>query len=105
MREILFRGRGDTKYMGAMLKSMGLADDAVLSMSTSIVGLAGDMASFYNLDHETAFDKIHSGINDGTWYYGVPIRDFLAFLVNIEGCEVVGNVHDTPELLRGDNNA
>ena len=63
------------------------------------------MASFYNLDIETAFDKIRSGIDDGTWYFGVPIRDFLAFLVNIEGCEVIGNVHDNPELLRGDNNA
>lgn len=52
--------------MGAMLKSMGLADDAVLSMSTSMVGLAGDMASFYNLDHETAFNKIRSGISGET---------------------------------------
>ena len=48
--------------MGAMLKSMGLTGDAVVNMSMDIVGLAGDMASFYNLDHQEAFDKIRSGI-------------------------------------------
>jgi len=32
-------------------------------MSTNLVGLAGDMASFYNLDHETTFNKIRSGIS------------------------------------------
>lgn len=48
--------------MGAMLKSMGLTDDAVLNMSTSMSGLAGDFASFYNLDSQDAFDKIRAGI-------------------------------------------
>lgn len=48
--------------MGAMLKSMGLASDEVMDMSQSLVGLAGDMASFYNLEHEEAFEKIRSGI-------------------------------------------
>lgn len=48
--------------LGAMLKSMGLADEAVMKMSTDMVGLAGDMASFYNLDIDTAFQKIRSGI-------------------------------------------
>lgn len=52
--------------MGAMLKSMGLADDAVIKMSTDMVGLAGDMASFYNLDIEQAFEKIRSGISGET---------------------------------------
>lgn len=52
--------------LGAMLKSMGLADDAVLKMSTDMVGLAGDMASFYNLDVETAFEKIRAGISGET---------------------------------------
>lgn len=41
--------------MGAMLKSMGLSDDAVLDMSTSMTGLAGNFASFYNLPIEEAF--------------------------------------------------
>ena len=35
-------------------------------MSTAMVGLAGDMASFYNLDHEEAFNKIRSGISGET---------------------------------------
>lgn len=52
--------------MGAMLKSMGLADDAVIKMSTDMVGLAGDMASFYNLDIEQAFEKIRAGISGET---------------------------------------
>ena len=52
--------------LGAMLKSMGLADDAVMQMSTDMVGLAGDMASFYNLDVEQAFDKIRAGISGET---------------------------------------
>lgn len=52
--------------LGAMLKSMGLSQDAVVDMSTAMVGLAGDMASFYNLDVETAFEKIRSGISGET---------------------------------------
>lgn len=52
--------------MGAMLKSSGLAGDAVADMSQDMVGLAGDMASFYNLDLETAFAKIRSGISGET---------------------------------------
>lgn len=52
--------------LGAMLKSMGLSQDAVVEMSTAMVGLAGDMASFYNLDVETAFEKIRSGISGET---------------------------------------
>lgn len=48
--------------IGAMVKSMGLTETEALDMSTSLVGLAGDMASFYNLDHEEAFNKIRSGI-------------------------------------------
>lgn len=49
--------------MGAMLSSMGLSDEAVLDMSTSLAGLAGDMASFYNLDPTEAFEKLRSGIS------------------------------------------
>lgn len=48
--------------MGAMLKSTGLSSNAVLDMSTSLTGLSGDMASFYNLDSEEAFDKLRAGI-------------------------------------------
>jgi len=52
--------------MGAMLSSSGLAGDSIVGMSKDMVGLAGDMASFYNLDLETAFQKIRSGISGET---------------------------------------
>lgn len=52
--------------IGAMLKSSGLAGDAIVDMSKDMVGLAGDMTSFYNLDLETAFEKIRSGISGET---------------------------------------
>lgn len=52
--------------IGAMLKSSGLAGDAIVDMSKDMVGLAGDMASFYNLDLENAFEKIRSGISGET---------------------------------------
>ena len=52
--------------MGAMLKSSGVAEESVTELSESIVGLAGDMASFYNLDYEEAFAKIRSGISGET---------------------------------------
>lgn len=55
-----------TGTMGAMLNSMGLTDEAVLDMSTSLTGLAGDMASFYNLDPEEAFSKLRSGLSGET---------------------------------------
>lgn len=55
-----------TGTMGAMLKSMGLTDEQTLEMSKSLTGLAGDMASFYNLDHDTAWEKIRSGISGET---------------------------------------
>lgn len=52
--------------MGAMLESSGLTGGAVQDMSTSLTELAGDMASFYNLDAEEAFAKIRSGISGET---------------------------------------
>lgn len=52
--------------MGAMLSSSGVAQDQVESMSMSIAELAGNMASFYNLDAEEAFNKIRSGISGET---------------------------------------
>lgn len=55
-----------TGTLGAMLKSSGLAGDAVLQMSQDLTGLAGDLASFYNLDIGTAFEKIRSGISGET---------------------------------------
>lgn len=55
-----------TSTMGAMLKSMGFTSDEVFVMSKRITGLAGDMASFYNLSGDEAFQKIRAGISGET---------------------------------------
>lgn len=55
-----------TSTLGAMMKSSGLAGDEIVEMSTDLAGLAADMASFYNMDFETAFEKIRSGISGET---------------------------------------
>lgn len=52
--------------MGAMLKSSGMTGDAVMEMSQRLTELSGDMASFYNLSGEEAFEKIRSGISGET---------------------------------------
>lgn len=48
--------------MRAMLGSMGLSAGEADNMSMSLSGLAGDMASFYNLDPAEAFEKLRAGI-------------------------------------------
>lgn len=55
-----------TSTLGAMMKSSGLAGNEIINMSTDLAGLAADMASFYNLDFESAFEKIRSGISGET---------------------------------------
>ena len=55
-----------TSTIGAMLKSAGMSGDAITDMSTNLAGLAADMSSFYNLDFDTAFQKIRSGISGET---------------------------------------
>jgi hypothetical protein len=55
-----------TSTIGAMMKSSGMAGDEIVTMSTDLAGLAADMASFYNLDYETAFGKIRAGISGET---------------------------------------
>ena len=55
-----------TSTLGAMAKSSGIAQKDLVSMSENLAGLAADMASFYNLDFETAFEKIRSGISGET---------------------------------------
>lgn len=52
--------------MGAMLTSTGIAREEIVGMSKDMVALAGDMASFYNLQSEEAFDKIRAGISGET---------------------------------------
>ena len=48
--------------MMAMLKSSGVMKESAAEMSTTLAGLAGDIASFYNIDTDEAFRKIRSGI-------------------------------------------
>ena len=52
--------------IGATMKSSGMSGDEIVGMSENLAGLAADMASFYNMDFETAFQKIRSGISGET---------------------------------------
>lgn len=52
--------------LGAMMKSSGLAGKEITKMSMDLAGLAGDVASFYNLDIEEAFNKIRAGLSGET---------------------------------------
>ncbi|WP_341877589.1 hypothetical protein [Defluviitalea saccharophila] len=52
--------------MGAMLKSSGLTGESVKNMSIELTKLTADMASFYNLKPEEAFQKIRAGISGET---------------------------------------
>lgn len=49
-----------------MTTSMGLTEDSAYDLSTSLTKLAYDMASFYNLSPEEAFNKIRAGITGET---------------------------------------
>ena len=51
-----------TGTLGAMLKSSGISSKYLVQMSQNLTALSGDFASFFNLDHEDAFNKIRSGI-------------------------------------------
>jgi len=46
-----------------MLKSMGLAEDQSYKMSAGLTQLAQDMASFFNLAPDVAFEKLQAGIS------------------------------------------
>lgn len=51
------------KYVGtfgAMAKSFGFTEKEAYDMSTSLTQLTGDVASFYNLDHDEAYTKLKS---------------------------------------------
>jgi len=52
--------------MGAMLKSSGLTGETMKDMSKNLTELTADMASFYNLSTDMAFDKIRAGISGET---------------------------------------
>lgn len=54
--------RKNVGTFNVMLKSMGLTTGQAYNMSTALTKLAYDMASFYNLRPEEAFEKLRSGI-------------------------------------------
>ena len=45
---------------GAMAKAFGFTEQQAYDMSTALTGLAGDVASFYNLDQSEAYTKLKS---------------------------------------------
>lgn len=57
-----FELRKNAATLFTMTSAMGLTKDAAFQMSTGMVELAADMASFYNISSEDAFAKLRSGI-------------------------------------------
>lgn len=55
-----------TGTLGAMMKSSGITGESLNTMSMDLAGLSADFASFYNLGHEEAFEKIRSAISGET---------------------------------------
>lgn len=53
------------RYSGilmSMFNASGIAQKQAAEMSTTLTGLAGDIASFYNIDQEEAFTKLRSAL-------------------------------------------
>ena len=49
-----------TGTFGAMAKVFGFSEKAAYEMSTTLTGLAGDVASFYNISQDEAYTKLKS---------------------------------------------
>lgn len=49
-----------TGTFGAMAKAFGFGEQAAYEMSTTLTGLAGDVASFYNTSQDEAYTKLKS---------------------------------------------
>lgn len=49
-----------TGTFGAMAKAFGFNEQAAYEMSSTLTGLAGDVASFYNISQEEAYTKLKS---------------------------------------------
>lgn len=49
-----------TGTFGAMAKAFGFNEQSAYEMSTALTGLAGDVASFYNLSQDEAYTKLKS---------------------------------------------
>ena len=63
-----------TGTLGAMAKGLGFSESAAYDMSTTLTGLSGDVASFYNLSQEEAFSKlkgVFTGETEGLKSLGV----------------------------------
>lgn len=58
-----FEVRKSVGTFNVMLSSMGLTEDAAYDMAKGLTQLTYDMASFYNLSPEIAFQKLQSGIS------------------------------------------
>ncbi|PYG84979.1 TP901 family phage tail tape measure protein [Ruminiclostridium sufflavum DSM 19573] len=69
--------RQNVGTFNVMLTSMGQSKAAALEMSEGLTQLAYDMASFYNLKPEEAFEKLKSGISGET----EPLKS-LGILIN-----------------------
>lgn len=52
-----------TGVFGSILKSSGVAGDNMALMSKNLSALTGDIASFYNISRDDAFEKLKSGIS------------------------------------------
>lgn len=49
-----------TGTFGSMAKAFGFSESAAYDMSTTLTGLAGDVASFYNISQDEAYTKLKS---------------------------------------------
>lgn len=49
-----------TGTFGSMAKAFGFSEQEAYDMSTALTGLAGDVASFYNLEQDAAYTKLKS---------------------------------------------
>lgn len=49
-----------TGTFGSMAKAFGFSEKEALNMSKTLTGLAGDVASFYNINHDEAYTKLKS---------------------------------------------
>lgn len=61
---------------GGLFKGAGFSGKATADLSQQFVRLAGDAASFFNTDFETAFMKLRAGLSGEA----EPLRDFGIFL-------------------------
>ena len=49
-----------TGTFGTMAKAFGFSEKQAYGMSTTLTGLAGDVASFYNISQDDAYTKLKS---------------------------------------------